>query len=316
MTTLQTLDHIHLNTTSRPLQTETDFWRVRDLLIEIYPLAQPGWNWEIRRWEGRRFYADDISLETLLDQSPVQLWETTEGKLVGAAHTEGRLGEAFLTLHPTYRHLEAEMIDWAEANLAKTDDNGQRSLEFSVFEYDVPRLRLLTERGYERGCCNYLRFMRLSTYPPLPPVIVPDGYTVRSTEPTPDDTARIVDVLNHGFGSTGNTMTNVTNFRTHATFQHDLDMVAVAPDGTFVAYAGGLIVDPNLFALFEPVCTHPDHRQKGLAKACMIAALHRMRAAGVPEVRLDTWDNVAANRLYDSVGFTESYRCYTWKKTW
>ncbi len=316
MTILQTLDHIHLNTTSRLLQTDADFWRMRDLLIEVYPLAQPGWNWEIRRWEGQRFHADDISLEAFLDESPVRLWETDTGELVGAVHTEGRRGEAFLTLHPTYRHLEAEMIDWAEANLAHTDDDGQRSLEFSVYDYDVPRLRLMSERGYERGGCDYLRFMRLSTRPALPPVIVPEGYTVRSTKPTVEDLERVVEVRNKSFGSTYNSVARNTNFQTHAMFQHDLDMVAVAPDGSFAAYAGGLIVGNNLFGLFEPVCTHPDHRQKGLAKACMIAALHRMRAAGVPEVRLDTWDNVAANRLYDSVGFTESYRLHTWKKTW
>ena len=317
MTALQTIvDPAQTHITARPLQTEDDFRRVRDLLIEVHSLVPPGWNWEIRRWEGIRFHAEDISLEAFLSESPVQLWETAEGKLVGAAHSEGQLGEAFLTLNPTYRHLETEMVDWAEANLAKTGDDGQRSLTFYVQEYDVARLKWIKARGYEKGGCGYVRFMRLNTAPALPPINVPEGYSVRATEPTLADLERVIEVRNKGFGSTYNNVSKNTNFQTHATFSHDADMVAVAPDGTFAAYAGGQIEETNMYGLFEPVCTHPDHRQKGLAKACMIASLNRMREAGVRTVQLGTSDSIAANRLYDSVGFTESYRTHAWKKTW
>ena len=40
----------------RPLQGERDFWRIRQLLVETYPLAPAGFNWEIRNWEGKWFY--------------------------------------------------------------------------------------------------------------------------------------------------------------------------------------------------------------------------------------------------------------------
>jgi hypothetical protein len=47
--------------TARPFQFEDDFWKVRNLLIETYPITPPGWNWEIRRWDGRRFHSIDFS---------------------------------------------------------------------------------------------------------------------------------------------------------------------------------------------------------------------------------------------------------------
>ena len=40
---------------ARPFHDE-DFWKVRKLLIETYPITPPDFNWDIRRWEGWRFY--------------------------------------------------------------------------------------------------------------------------------------------------------------------------------------------------------------------------------------------------------------------
>ena len=102
--------------TSRPYRDDADFWRVRRLCLDTHRVTPVGWNWEIRRWEGQRFH----------DAHPapnphwpvwIRLWETTDGCLVGVAHPEVRLGEAFLQLDPDYRHLEAEMVAWCEENL-------------------------------------------------------------------------------------------------------------------------------------------------------------------------------------------------------
>jgi ribosomal protein S18 acetylase RimI-like enzyme len=71
----------------------------------------------------------------------------------------------------------------------------------------------------------------------------------------------------------------------------------------------------NRRAIFEPVCTHPDHRRRGLALALMHEGLHRLRAMGAREVTVDTGSMEAANRLYDSVGFTERYKGYYWRRT-
>ena len=68
--------------TPRPLQGEADFWRVRDLLITTYPRTPLGFNWDMRRWDGKRFHhATDDWLERTASQ--VQLWETVDGQLVG-----------------------------------------------------------------------------------------------------------------------------------------------------------------------------------------------------------------------------------------
>ena len=40
------------HTRTKPFLSDDDFWRVRDRLIETYPLTPTYFNWEIRRWDG------------------------------------------------------------------------------------------------------------------------------------------------------------------------------------------------------------------------------------------------------------------------
>ena len=109
---------------SRHAEGEGDYWRVHSLLIETYALTPPGFNWDIRRWEGMRFYDVDPSLDPDWGER-VQLWETAAGRLVGAVHGERESG-AYLQLHPHYRQIEAEMIAWAEEHLAVPSQEDQR----------------------------------------------------------------------------------------------------------------------------------------------------------------------------------------------
>lgn len=92
----------------------------------------------------------------------------------------------------------------------------------------------------------------------------------------------------------------------------ELDLVAVAPDGRFAAYAGVPYDEFNKQGIFEPVCTHPDHRERGLAKALMQEGLHRLKTLGAIDVIVGTGDMLPANRLYDSLGFTEMYKGNYW----
>src|SRR5512137_1060341 len=95
----------------RPYRDERDFWRVRELLLETYPITPPDFNWEVRRWDGSRFHSATASWDPYWE-GRVGLWETGGGRLVGVVHPDGA-GNACLQMHPDYRHLEAEMVAWA-----------------------------------------------------------------------------------------------------------------------------------------------------------------------------------------------------------
>jgi GNAT superfamily N-acetyltransferase len=299
--------------TNRPLTTDQDYWRVRNLLIQTYPITPFGFNWEIRRWEGRRFH--DNHPDQLGNWAKnVQLWETETGELIAAVHPEGA-GDAHFQLHPDYRHLEPTLLTWAEEHLAVGGENG-RQLELFVYDYDVYRQHLLRERGYkqlEHG--GVTRHLRLGKQPLAQPQLAA-GYTLRTTNP--DDLAdcqHIADILNAAFNRDVHTGREYQNLALNAPcFRRELDLVAVAPDGSFAAYAGIPYDEANKLGIFEPVCTHPDHQRKGLGKALMQEGLLRLKAIGAVDVTVGTGDMIPANRLYDSLGFTEAYKGDIWQK--
>lgn len=156
--------------------------------------------------------------------------------------------------------------------------------------------------------------MRLGSKP-LPTPVLADGYLLRSTGPTDDDHQRVTDVLNAGFNRSIHTAAEFKRFTLGSpSYRHDLNLVAVAPDGVFAALVGVTYDEANRRGIFEPVCTHPDHRRRGLAQTLMFEGLHRLKALGAADVYVGTGDMEAANALYESVGFTEAYRGYIWRK--
>jgi GNAT superfamily N-acetyltransferase len=300
---------------SRPLRDDGDVRRVRDLLVETHLINPPALNWEVRRWDGWRFYNPTPEWNPTWESS-VRLWETNNGRLVGAVNAEGS-GDAHLQVHPHYRpFIEEEMLAWAEEHLARPVAGAGRQLTIGVYEYDRPRKLLLEKRGYEKsdaGGTFYLLRFGLQT---MPEVRLADGYQLRETRPgSAEDAQRIADLLNAAFGRDFHNAEEYMVFASHAPcFRHDLDLVAEAPDGSFACYVGLPYDEQNRYAIFEPVCTHPDHLRKGLAQALMWEALRRAQALGALTASTETGRAPAANRLYESIGFTETYEMRVWRR--
>jgi mycothiol synthase len=300
--------------TSRPFQSEADFWSVRQLLIDTYGITGPYFNWEIRRWDGQRFHGDDAILNPDWVKL-IRLWETVDGRLVGVAHAESHAGNAHFEIHPDYRsRVEDELIDWAVGNLWTLNEAGKRQLETFAYDYDVPRQTLLEKHGFERTpYFGVTRHMHLGSQP-LPPVSMAEGYTLRETRSEQADYERMAALLNAAFNRSIHTAREYENFVLHSpSFRHDLNLVAEAPDGSFAAHVGITIEPTNCYALYEPVCTHPDHRRNGLGQALMFEGLHRLKRLNIRHVYVETGDMIPANALYSSIGFTEAYRGYYWQ---
>jgi mycothiol synthase len=303
-------------TSSRALRTDDDWWRIRDFVLDTYSKTPVGFVWENRRWEGWRFHRErPVPVRRL--REIIRIWESS-GWIVGAAHPEGR-GDVHLQVHPDFRHLESDMLAWAEQHLSLPDEDGRgRKISTFAFDYDSLRRRVLTNRGWSRlesgGMTRHLR-LGDQYLEPTPGI---DGYLLRSTRPGDSDIAqRMADVINAGFNTDVHSPSEIHTFMTRSpTFSHDLNLVAEMSDGSFAAHVGGTYDERNRRGIVEPVCTDPDHRRRGLAQALTLEAFHRFKGLGATDVFVDTGDDAAANGFYESVGFSEAYHGSVWRKTW
>lgn len=218
---------------ARTFRDDSDFWRVRNLLVETYPITPTAFNWQIRRWDGQRFHRAEAALDPRWAER-IQLWETGDGRLVGAVSPENHSDvDAVLQLHPDYRHIEEEMFAWAGAHLAAPSQEGSKHrLLVVALDYDTPRRRLLERRAYEKTgqgvVSRRLRFGQRA----LPQPSLAAGYTLRATRPGDmRDCQGAAELLNAAFGLRLDSVEETRTLWAHSpSFRHDLDLVAEAPD--------------------------------------------------------------------------------------
>jgi ribosomal protein S18 acetylase RimI-like enzyme len=252
-------------------------------------------------------------------ESQVRLWETEADELVGVVHPEGGFGpvendrDVFLEIHPHCRHLEDEMLAWAEADhVARRPSDGREwRLNTTVYDYDQQRADLLTQRGYRcLGLAGYKRRCALDR--PIPAGELPPGYKVRPV--AEDEMEAWAAVVNAAFDSSLNTAERCRSWLQAPTNRRDLNLAAVAPDGTFASFAIVWLDEANAIGMFEPVGTHPDYRRRGLAKAVLCDGLRRLRALGASMAYVGCGTGIAVTRLYESAGFTDYDEEHHWRK--
>jgi mycothiol synthase len=298
--------------TGRPLR-EDDWARGRELLVAGLPITPPGFLWEVRRWDGWRWYRPDPAWDPRWEREG-RAWEDPGGALVAVAHADGA-GQLALQVHPAHRHLEDAMVAWAEGALALPDAGGARRLVTPVRDYDRRRQALLEGRGWRRtDAWGVTRWQRFGVRP-IQPAAAPQGYLLRSLQPGERDEAlRLAALLNAAFGRTWHDAPEYLVFERHAPdYDAALHLVAEAPDGSFAAHVGLTLEPANRLAIVEPVCTHPDHRRHGLAEALLRRGLAEVRRAGAVQACVDTGSGEAPNRLYEGVGFDEVYPAWDWE---
>ncbi len=93
-------------------------------------------------------------------------------------------------------------------------------------------------------------------------------------------------------------------------FRRDLTIVAVAPNGDYVAYCGMWVVRRHRVAYVEPVATDPDYRRLGLGRAVVLESLRR-----AAEDRADVAWVGSGLPFYEAIGFRQMFAVYPWVKS-
>jgi ribosomal protein S18 acetylase RimI-like enzyme len=155
---------------------------------------------------------------------------------------------------------------------------------------------------------------------PVPEPQLPPGFTVR-----PFGGRRDAEAWTELWNDTGpgRTMSvdQCLSWREPPDIVPELDLIAVAPDGTFAAYCMCAISQTENThtgrrdGWTDPIGTRQGFRRRGLARALVLTALRGLRAAGCERALLGVdGANRGAIQLYESCGYRTLYRKLPYRK--
>ncbi|AVT31252.1 hypothetical protein C6361_19185 [Plantactinospora sp. BC1] len=250
----------------------------------------------------------------------VQLWEAGD-EIVGLG-INLRFGAAFdVFCAPALRGTAAEMAMLrtayeTTARAMTADPVTEPYVLTDVFDCDTTRIRLLGELGFARFRTWDDVTVRELADPlddPLDEPVAPEGFVLR--------TARLADAdglaraRNSAFEADWTAELYRSAVMTRPGYSPEREIVAEAPDGRIAAFAVYWLDRHNRVGHFEPVGTHRDFHRRGLARAVMLTAMHRMRAAGMATVTVNyNADNLPAQRLYAGLGFRREHQTYGFRR--
>ena len=262
-----------------------------------------------------------------------QLWLGPGGRLVAATLLRLRPAEdgvdafGWFYIHPELRAsgLGEQALAWTEARCqALGREQGQPiTLRTRADETDAYRRRLFEAHGLT--IARYFLRLERSLAEPIPAPAPPEGYRIRLLAGR-EEMPAWVETFNSAFADHWNhhplTVEQALHYMTASFYRPDLDLVAVAPDGSLAGFCYCEVKeaenqragrDDGWIGLLG---TRREHRGQGLGQALLLAGLGQLREAGVAAARLmvDADNPTGATRLYERAGFRVSATFLTYAR--
>lgn len=307
----------------RLYQSAEDYWRIREFLRSVMlSNDRRELSWHVARWDYWVWFANP-DIEKIALEKNVFVWETAAGQIAAVLNPEQR-GHAFPQIHPDFRtpELDEEMIAVAEERLITADKDGHQKLCFWIDSKDKSYQGFLARRGFHKvdlpESQEYQHRLSLDEPLPEPPLIA--GYTLRSLGGGLELLERC---YASGLGFHNDDIHVARDNRDHSNWYHhiqsaplyrrDLDVVALASDGSIASFCTIWFDDVTRTAYIEPVATVPAHRKKGLGKAVIMEGLQRLKRMGCKMAFVGGYSQ-AANALYFSTMGSDYDVSEAWEK--
>ena len=237
------------------------------------------------------------------------VWEE-DGQIVAVACYEMCLGEVFLLSKIGYEHLKPEMLEYAEKELAKVNDDGRLSLDAYIYDYETEMKDLLKQKGYKKEYAEDITVFKYENGFKENPL--PEGFSVISLEDENDFT-KIHHVLWKGFNHGDHPDDDVDCRRLMQSgphFSKELTTVIKAPNGEYACFAGMWVDGVNDYAYLEPLATDPKYRKMGLATIALTEGMKKTMKYGA------TYCYGGAGDYYHKIGFETVCHREKWNKVW
>lgn len=289
----------------RACNHEDDFWHARNFLREVFLLnGRLEHSWNVARLDYWRWhYIKTCNILKSVEEGMV-LWENADGKTIAALNHIGG-SELRLHVHPHFRsaELENEILAYAEEHYYAETEDGRRYIYMPIFEDDTQRQEIAHSRDYKKQPGWGHHYRRNLDSIPNPPL--PSGYVIRSMGGAEEYPARSwaswrafhhdePDEKYDGDHSW------YANLQSAPLYRRDLDVIAVASDGSIASFCTIFYDDYTRSAVTVLVGTAAEHWQRGLGKAVIAEGLRRLKEMGCTLV-FSTAHEKPADLLYRSV---------------
>ncbi len=291
---------------------DEDFTSIMRFLYETFKNYNSYFNWFPDRFENYHDnWVDDI-----------RIWEVTNDlippskkRIVAVANPESHT-DYYIQIDPAYSYIEREILIWIEQHCLdkKKALKKKEQLNTHTIEGNSAREKVLTELGYIKGeIASYLRLRPINT--PGSKFFCPEDFKIRAIKGKSDyDQLAVLIRLISGHGEWFDAKI-LEGIARCSFYKQDLDLVAIAPDGSIASFCTFRMDPISKITNLEPMGTHPKYRKLGLAKGLISEGLRRAMKYNPTFFYIGGAANTsAANRLYDSVGFTEKLAEDSWYK--
>lgn len=279
-----------------------DYYTVRAFLIQLGYAEYTYTRWD---WMSTHSYLDKDSV------GKIGLWED-EGKLVGIATFDCRLGQGFCLTLPGYEALKKEMLLYAEKHLS---NNG--AFEITISDTDHNFQRIAAELGFIATTSKESDAIFLTDQTPVD-YELPEGFKITSMKED-YNLYQYYRVLWKGFNHEVNGEGDfVFTEKDQITSKLEMDrphvdlslkIAVVDPNGNFVSYCG-MWYDPEAgYGVIEPVATDPEYRKMGMGKAVVLEGIKRVRDLGAKKVFVGS-----SQQFYYSIGMRPFATATLWKR--
>ncbi len=258
----------------------------------------------------------------------LRLWEDTNGQLMGFGELSidepnpGNLadGTLWFVVHPIARggDLDRQIIEWAETQMKEVGRERQGQPKLFTWSRDSRAERIATLHHHCFAEDRHFWFLSQPLTEAIPKPQLPAGFTIRAVDAEREAQAW-VDLHNRCFIDTWNyhplTVESYKSRLDNPEYLPELDSIAIDREGKFAAICYCAIYrEHNIFIGRQEgwvalLCTSPDFRQQGLARAMLLHGLDRLKALNMTIVKIgvDSENPFGARKLYESVGFDRLY---------
>lgn len=290
--------------TQRRYKLLSDFELVNEFLRQNFTKYQQNGNIQQPFWE----YAHTHPCFNHKLTHRFGIWED-KGEIIAVACYEMDIGECMLMAKKGYEHMKPSLIDYAEKELSKENEN-QKNLDIWVFDYEIQLQEALIQKGYKKDYSEPITIFKYENG--FQERILPEGFSIISLEDD-NDFRKIHEVLWRGFDhgdEPDNDLDGRMLMQSGPNFRKDLATIIKAPNGDYACFAGMWLDGVNDFAYLEPLATDPRYRRMGLAAIALTESMKRTIKFGA------TYCFGGASEFYYSIGFETVCHRQRWSKIW